>query len=366
MALAVELRRVVLPLRLPFRTAHGTMASRELLLVRVVTDAGEGWGECAALPERGYVAEDIDAAQAALADELVPALRAGAGGDVSAEAVGRLPGWRAHPLAAAALEMALLDAELGAAGRSLAAFLGGARPEVEAGVALGIAASTAELVDQVGEALHEGYRRVKLKVRPGWDVEPVRAVRERFGDSVTLQVDANGAYRPSDAGHLRALDAFGLAMIEQPLPAPSLTEHAELSRALRTPVCLDESITSAAVARSAVAMGAVAVVNLKPGRMGGLLEARRAHDECERAGVPVWCGGMLESGLGRAANLGLASLPGFVLPGDLVPSERYLAADIAPPVVRRGPMVAVPTGPGIGATVSPGAVDRATTSVMAV
>lgn len=362
MPLFVELRRVALPLRQPFRTAHGTMATRDLLLVRVVTDVGEGWGECAALAERGYSHEDIDSAQSALRDQLVPALRA-AVGSPSAASVGRLPGGPAHPMAAAALEMALLDAELRAVGISLAAHLGGERSEVEAGVALGMAGSAAELVDQVSEALGEGYRRVKLKVRPGWDVEPVRVVRERFGDAVVLQVDANGAYRLGDGSHLARLDEFELAMIEQPLAAPSLAEHAALARMLRTPVCLDESITSAVVAADAVAIGAAAVLNLKPGRMGGLFEAVRAHDECMRAGVAAWCGGMLESGLGRAANLALASLPGFTMAGDLSPPERYLAVDIAAPLHRRGPMLTVPTAPGIGAVLNLDAIEATTTSI---
>ncbi|MGH9154696.1 MAG: o-succinylbenzoate synthase [Acidimicrobiales bacterium] len=365
-AVAVELRRLSLALRRPFLTAHGLMTVRDLLLVRVVTPDGEGWGECAALAERGYSDEDVDSAQAALRDELVPALRAAAsasGPPLPAATVGRLAGSGAHPMAAAALEMALLDAELRAAATSLADHLGGIRAWVEAGVALGIPASVAELVDRVGEALGEGYRRVKLKIRPGWDLDPVRAVRERFGDTVVLQVDANGAYRPGDTGHLTRLDPFGLAMIEQPLPAPSLDGHAALARVLTTPVCLDESITSAAVAAEAIVLGAAAVVNLKPGRMGGLLEARRAHDECRRAGVPVWCGGMLESGLGRAANLALASLAGFTLPGDLAPPERYLAVDIAAPLDRDGPWLRVPAGPGIGAVLIPEAVEATTVSV---
>lgn len=364
MPLVVELRRVSLPLRRPFRSAHGEVVTRELLVVRVVTGAGEGWGECAAMDRAGYTHEDIHNARLALATELVPALRMRP--VVSATAVASLPARAAHPMAAAALEAAMLDAELRAGGKALSAWLGGTRTEVEAGVAVGIPGSVAELLDEVGAAQAEGYRRVKLKVQPGWDVEPVRAVRERFGDDVVLQVDANGAYRPDDAEHLAGLDPFGLAMIEQPFPAPSLAEHAALAARLQTPLCLDESITSAAVAARAVALGATAVVNLKAGRMGGLLEARRAHDACLRTGTPVWCGGMLESGLGRAANLALASLPGFTLPGDLSPPERYLAADIVAPLARRGPWLAVPGGPGTGAVPRPEALAAHTVAVEAV
>ncbi|HVL92080.1 MAG TPA: o-succinylbenzoate synthase [Acidimicrobiales bacterium] len=359
----VELRRLALPLRRPFRTAHGSVEVRELILVRVVVGGSEGWGECAALPEPGYSDEDVGSAWAALRDELVPALRA-ATGRPSPEAAVPAAARNRHPMAAAALEMALLDAELRAAGRSFAAYLGSTREWVEAGVALGRPGSVGELLDQVAEAVDEGYRRIKLKVHPGWDVEPVRAVRERFGDDLVLQVDANGAYGHGDAAHLSRLDPFALAMIEQPLPAPSLREHAELARRLKTPICLDESITSAAIAAEAVSSGAAAVINVKPGHMGGLREACRAHDQCVRLGAPAWVGGMLEAGLARAANTALASLDGFTLPGDLAPPDRYLAIDIAAPLERQGALVRVPQAPGIGATVVPSAVEAVTTEVV--
>ncbi|MGH9165135.1 MAG: o-succinylbenzoate synthase, partial [Acidimicrobiales bacterium] len=287
----VELRRVSLGLRRPFRSAHGVIAYRDVLLVRVRTDGGEGWGECAAPAQVGYTDEDVDGAHVALRDLLAPRLLAARSPIAAADVEGRLAGITGFPMAKAALEMAVLDAELRSAGRSFAQFLGGTRSSVEAGVALGIAGSMGELLDAVAVARAEGYRRVKLKVEPGWDLGPVAAVRERFGDDLILQVDGNGSYSLSDAGHLAGLDSFGLAMIEQPLPAGDLAGHAALAARLRTPVCLDESVTSAAVAAQAIALSACSVVNVKPGRVGGYFEARRVHDVCQMAGVAVWCGG---------------------------------------------------------------------------
>lgn len=354
-----ELRRVRLPFRRPVRTALGEEAFREVLLVRLTTEQSEGWGECAALRAPLYTPEYIDAAAHVLRHHLVP--RVASLPDVAADAVAvALAPVRGHHMAKAALEMAVLDAELRAGGVCLADRLGATRPSVEAGVALGIAGSVPELLDAVAAAVDEGYRRVKLKIAPGWDVAPVRAVRERFGDGLVLQVDANGAYRRADAHHLAGLDPFALAMIEQPLDPDDLVGAAELARRLRTPVCLDEAVTSAGAAAAALALGAAGVVNVKPGRVGGYLEARRVHDVCRAAGVPVWCGGMFETGLARAANLALAALPGFELPGDLSPPSRYLAADIAAPLVADGGVLAVPRAPGVGADVIPEAVDAHT------
>ncbi|MBO0729649.1 MAG: o-succinylbenzoate synthase, partial [Acidimicrobiaceae bacterium] len=219
-----------------------------------------------------------------------------------------------------------------------------------------------ELVDVVDRRVYEGYRRVKLKVEPGWDVEPVRALRERFGDALALQVDANGAYTLADARHLARLDAFDLLLIEQPLADDDLAGHTELARLLRTPICLDESITSARVAADAIARGACSVVNVKAGRVGGLLEARRVHDVCAAHGVPVWCGGMLETGLGRAANVALAALPGFTLPGDLSASDRYWRQDLTAPFVLADGHLPVPAGPGLGVAPDPGVLAEVTTA----
>jgi O-succinylbenzoate synthase len=220
--------------------------------------------------------------------------------------------------------------------------------------------SIPELLDAVGGYLDEGYRRIKLKIEPGWDVEPVRAVRERFGDEVPLQVDANTAYRLDDAAHLARLDPFDLLLIEQPLDEEDVLGHAELARRIRTPVCLDESIVSARTAEAAIELGACAIVNIKPGRVGGYLEARRVHDVCAAHGVPVWCGGMLETGIGRAANVALAALPNFTLPGDTSASRRYFETDITEPFVLEDGRLRVPTGPGIGVEPVPDVLESLT------
>jgi O-succinylbenzoate synthase len=342
----IELRRVAMPLVAPFRTSFGTETARDILLVRVVTPDAEGWGECVAMSDPLYSAEYVDGAADVLARFLIPAVTALDRADASTvgAALGRFKG---HPMAKAALETAVLDAELCAAGLPLARFLGATRDRVACGVSVGIMDSIPQLLEAVGGYLAEGYLRIKLKIEPGWDVEPVRAVRERFGD-ILLQVDANTAYSLADAPHLAALDAFGLLLIEQPLAEDDLRGHAELARLLRTPVCLDESITSARAAADAIALGACRIVNIKPGRVGGYLEARRVHDVCAAHGIPVWCGGMLETGLGRAANLALAALPGFVFPGDTSASARYYRQDITPPFVLSEGHLPVPAGPGIG------------------
>jgi O-succinylbenzoate synthase len=212
----------------------------------------------------------------------------------------------------------------------------------------------------VGEYLDQGYVRSKLKIEPGWDVEPVRAVRERFGD-VLLQVDANTAYTLADARHLARLDPFDLLLIEQPLPEDDVLGHAALARQITTPVCLDESITSARAAAEAITLGACSIVNVKPGRVGGYLEARRIHDVCTAHGVPVWCGGMLETGIGRAANVALAALPGFTLPGDTSASDRYYRTDVTDPFVLEEGHLGVPTGPGIGVAPLPEVLEEVTT-----
>jgi O-succinylbenzoate synthase len=269
---------------------------------------------------------------------------------------------RGHPMAKAALETAVLDAELRMHGQPLSEFLGGIHQSVRVGVSVGIADDISRLLDTVSGYLDDGYERVKLKIEPGWDYEPVRAVRERFGDNLLLQVDANAAYQLSDARQLAKLDAFDLLLIEQPLPEDEVLAHAKLSALLKTPVCLDESITSARAASDAIAMGACSIINIKPGRVGGYLEARRIHDICQAAGVPVWHGGMLETGVGRAANLALASLPNFTLPGDISASDRYFHRDITSPFVLETGRIRVPEGPGIGVNVLADELEEFTTS----
>jgi O-succinylbenzoate synthase len=343
---SVELLRASLPLVSPFRTSFGTQTVREVLLVHVTTPDSEGWAECVAMEEPLYSSEYVDAAAHVMRHHLVPRLVAT---DVSAAGVApALAPVKGHRMAKAALETAVLDAELRAAGMSLATYLGGTVDRVPAGVSVGIMDSVPALLDAVADYLAQGYVRIKLKIEPGWDVEPVRAVRERFGDDVLLQVDANTAYTVGQWQLLAALDPFDLLLIEQPLDEEDVRGHASLARLVKTPICLDESIVSARAAADAIALGACSIINVKPGRVGGYLESRRIHDVAVANDVPVWCGGMLETGIGRAANAALASLPGFTLPGDVSASNRYYAQDLTPPFVLEDGHLTVPTGPGIG------------------
>jgi O-succinylbenzoate synthase len=342
----VELRRLRLPLVIPFRTSFGVQTERDVLLVRVRTPDGDGWGECVALAAPVYSSEYIDGAHDVLRRFFVPAVLAAP--DLSADGISPLlSSFLGHRMAKTALQLAVLDVELRVAGESLAERLGAVRDAVDCGVSVGITADVPSLVDLVGGYVAAGYRRVKLKIEPGWDVEPVRAVREAFPD-VPLQVDANTAYSRTDIATLAALDPFDLLLIEQPLPEDDLLGHAWLAARITTPICLDESITSALVAEQAIEVGACRIVNIKAGRVGGYLEAKAVHDTCTALGVPVWCGGMLETGIGRAANLALAGLPGFTLPGDTSASGRYYERDITEPFVLDDGRLPVPKGPGIG------------------
>jgi O-succinylbenzoate synthase len=357
---AVELRLVSLPLRSPFRTSFGEEGVKEAILVRVETaDGAVGWGECAASPEPRYSEEFNEAAWLVLREHLIPSVLAAT--EVGPESVDGLLGWiRGNRMAKAAVEMAVLDATLRDGGQSLAAFLGAERDRVPCGVSVGIAPSIDALLEQVGSFVDTGYVRVKIKIEPGWDVAPATAVREAF-PKVPLQVDANAAYRLADLSLFEALDALDLVLIEQPLGHEDLLEHAALQRRLTTPVCLDESIRSAEDARAAIDLGACRVVNIKAGRVGGLLEAKRVHDVARERGIPVWCGGMLETGVGRAANLALAALPGFVLPGDTSASDRYFEDDLTEPfVLDEDGCITVPTGPGLGVEPRPDRLEACT------
>ena len=344
---AVELRLVGLPLVAPFRTSFGVETEKACVLARVVTDRAEGWGECVAGRDPGYSEEFNEGAWLVLRDFLAPALFAA--GDVSVDDLDRvLSGVRGNQMAKATLVDAFLDAELRADSRSLAEHVGAVVERVPCGVSVGIAPTTEQLLEQVDGYLADGYRRIKLKIEPGLDVERVTAVRAAHPD-VALSVDANAAYTLDDTDVFRALDAFDLLMIEQPLHQDDLVQHAELQRRIRTDICLDESIRSEADATAALALGACRIVNIKQGRVGGVPEAKRIHDVALDAGVPVWCGGMLETGIGRATNLALAGLPGFTLPGDTSASARYFSDDITEPfVMDRDGSMAVPRGPGIG------------------
>ena len=345
---SVELHRIKLSLVAPFETSFGVQTERDVLLLKAITDAGEGWGECVAGEEPTYSSEYVEGAQEVLIRHLIPRLL---NREISLADVARiLRPIHGHNMAKAALEMAMLDAELRADGKSFGQFFGATRTAVDCGVSVGIHSSIPELLQTVGGYLDAGYLRIKLKIKPGWDVEPVRAVRERFGD-VPLQVDANTAYSLADAKHLAELDRFDLLLIEQPLPEEEVLAHAKLARNVKTPICLDESITSAQAAADAIELGACQVINIKPGRVGGYLEGRKIHDVCVERGIPVWMGGMLETGIGRAGNVAMAAMPGFTLPGDTSASDRYYHRDITEPFVLQDGRLKVPTRPGLGVTV---------------
>jgi O-succinylbenzoate synthase len=355
----VALRRLEMPLRFRFRTSFGETTVKRFLLVEA--DGGDlsGWGECVADEAPLYSEETNVSAFHVLREFLVPAVlgRTLSGPEEFPALAAPIRGNR---MAKAALEGALWDLAAREKGVPLARLIGGVRDRVPVGVSLGLQPSIGELLGLVERHVAQGYRRIKIKIEPGRDAALVAAVRERFPD-VDLTVDANAAYAPADAPALRALDAFRLDYIEQPLGHEDLREHARLAREIATPICLDESIRSAADAAFAAELGAARVVNVKIGRVGGLSEARRIHDVCEAAGIPVWCGGMLESGVGRAANVHLAALPNFVKPGDTSSASRYFDEDVVdPPLEAENGEMPVPEGPGIGVEVVRSRVERFT------
>jgi O-succinylbenzoate synthase len=340
---AVELFRVRLPLVQPFRTATSATAVKDALLVHVITDAGEGWGECVAPRHPTYLPDTIDTSRLALRDHLVPRAFAGAS----------LHDVRGHAPARFALECALLDAQLRAEGVSLARHLGATRPRVEAGVAIGLVDDDRELAALVAHYAEQGYGRMKLKIEPGHDTDVVKVARAAAGDAIELAVDANGSYATGDASDVRALDEFGLQCIEQPLAPDAIGAHARLASELYTPVCLDESITGANVAHDAIATGACDMVSIKAGRLGSFTETRAVHDLCVAGGVPALAGGMLETGVGRAALLAIAALPGCTATGDCSGSARYFGpdGDLTEPFVVEDGRLQVPDGPGLGTEV---------------
>lgn len=341
----VRLRRAHIELVAPFRTSFGVETARDLLYIEVVGDGVSGWGECTAMSEPMYSSEYVDGCEEVIRRFLLPHLSPESTAQSFADAV---RGVRGHYMAKAVVETALLDHQLRRHGVSLGKFLGATQTRVRSGVSVGIQPSIDELLRVVQKYLDDGYLRIKLKIEPGFDIEPVRAVRSAFGDDLLLQVDANSAYSLNDADHLAGLDPYNLLLIEQPLPEEQMAAHAQLAKRVRTPICLDESILSVEVARDALDIGACSIINIKPGRVGGYLEAKKIHDLCHDRGVAVWCGGMLETGIGRAANLALAALPGFTLPGDTSASARYFHRDVTTPFVLRDGHLDVPTGAGIG------------------
>ena len=343
-----RLHRLSIPLVRPFRTSFGTEVVRDVILVEAVSSDGtSGWGECTTMSWPGYSYEYGDSAVDVIAKHLLPALAEC--GDDPYVVRAALEVVRGHPMAKTALATAMLDVWLRERGESLAHFLGAEKEFVDSGVSVGIPTteSVRELLDEVGGYLDAGYRRIKLKIEPGWDLEPVGAVRAQWPD-IRLQTDANQAYTRSDAAHLALMDEFDLLFHEQPLAEEDWYGHVLLSQACATPICMDESIHSVASADSAIEFGACSVINIKPGRVGGYLTAKEIHDLSRERGIPVWCGGMLETGIGRAANVALAALPGFTLPGDTSASNRYYRVDVTEPFVLEDGRLRVPTGPGIG------------------
>jgi o-succinylbenzoate synthase len=361
---SVELRLLRLPLVRHFETSFGRVYDRPFILVTVAQEGCAGWGECVAEQHPYYSAESVETAWYALTRYLIPCLfSAISSGQVShpSDVAHGLRRVRGHSMAKAALEMAMWDLYARRLGVPLSRALGGTRRDIASGVSIGIQDSVEELLERIAAEREAGYQRVKIKIKPGWDAEVVERVRCAFGD-LPLMVDANAAYTLADSGRLAALDSHGLLMIEQPLDEDDLRDHVHLQRQLRTPICLDESIKNASAARAALEWGACRIINIKPGRLGGFTEALRVHDLCRAADVPVWHGGMLESGIGRAHNVHLASLPGFSMPGDIAASHRYYVPDIIdPPIgVRRDGTIAVPDGAGIGVTILSDRVERAT------
>jgi O-succinylbenzoate synthase len=356
----IYLHHISLPYVHPFETSFGRELSREAILVAVESDGLLGWGECVAGTGPWYSYETVGTAWHVLVDFLAPALL---GADISRpeQAAQRFSRVRGHAMARASLENAVWDLLGRAQGVSLATMLGGVRSAVPVGVSVGIEPTLDELLAQVEGYVAAGYGRVKLKIKPGWDVPVVRAVRERWPD-IALQVDANSAYTLADAGRLAELDQFDLLLIEQPLHHDDMVDHAVLQMQLKTPICLDESIHSPQHARWALDIGACRIINIKVGRVGGFTAAREIHDLCAARGVPVWCGGMLETNIGRAGNLALAALPNFTLPGDISASARYFHRDIAAPdfTLNADSTITVPEGPGIGVRVQPERLPAAT------
>lgn len=356
----INLHHLRMPLRTPFETSFGSIDTRDCILVEAFSDGLVAYGECVADREPGYSYESSATAWIILKDFLVPALL-DQEIDSPAQFDQRMNFVRGNPMAKSGLEMALWDLHGKLSGKSLRKMLGGTRERVAVGVSVGIQDTPVSLVGTVGDYLDQGYGRVKIKIKPGRDVTDTRAVREKFPD-LPLQVDANSAYTIENASALLPLDELDLLLIEQPLAEDDLWDHSRLQVKFKTPICLDESILSARHARQALEMGACRVINIKAGRVGGIGPALAIHDLCQEQGVPVWCGGMLETGVGRAANLALASLPNFKLPGDISATDRYYAQDITHQrfVLNPDSTINVPDSPGLGITIDMDAVKHVT------
>ena len=344
----ITLQEIGMKLVDPFETSMDRTVARRIVLVQADVDGVIGWGECVAGETPYYSPETADTAWLILRDFLWPLIKGkdfGSAGEVW-ELLARV---RGHNMAKAGLEAAVWDAEAKQKGVPLAKLIGGVREEIACGVSIGIKESLDELTAAVKKELGDGYQRIKIKIKPGYDLEPVRRLRQEF-PRIKLMVDANSAYTLEDWPLLKQLEGFYLMMIEQPLGWDDLYSHVELQKKLETPICLDECIHTEEQAQAAIELGACKIINIKLGRVGGYTVSRRIHDLCQRHGIPVWCGGMLEAGIGRAHNIALSTLPNFTLPGDVAASKRYWEEDIILPEVTVSPQgtIRVPTGPGIG------------------
>lgn len=347
----VDLFHIRIPLVAPFETSFGVTTERESIIARIIADGVAGWGECVADQDPGYAYETVVTAWHIISDFLISRLFA-APIDDPRQIPARFAWVRGHQMAKATLESAIWDIAAQQAGMSLRDYIGGTRDRVVVGVSIGIQPTTAQLIEKVLGFRKTGYTRIKIKIKPGRDIVDARAVREAIPD-VPLMVDANSAYTLADADLFRQMDDLDLLMIEQPLAYDDIYEHSKLQKLLHTPICLDESIHSASDARFAVEIGACRIINIKQGRVGGLTNAMAVHDVCAENNIPVWCGGMLETGIGRALNVALATLPNFRLPGDLSASNRYYNLDLIDPPFEFNPdgTLSAPSGPGLGVNV---------------
>jgi O-succinylbenzoate synthase len=356
----IVLREIRMRLKAPFETSFGVTQDRRILLVEAVADGASGWGEVTTVESPSYNSETTDTAWHIISDFIVPRL-IGRDLNKAADAATLLSAIRGHQMAKAGVENALWDAESQLKRVPLSKLLGGTLNEIACGVSLGIRKNPQSLVGKVDEELRSGYQRIKLKVKPGKDLDFVAAVRKEF-PRIRLSVDANSAYELKDANHLKELDQFNLLMIEQPLQWDDIHSHAKLQEQIRTAICLDECINNAGHALAAIELGACRIINIKLGRVGGHSSARQIHDLCQQHSLPVWCGGMLESGVGRAHNIAMSTLPNFTLPGDVSASQRYWNEDIIEPeveVTSRGTIL-VPTSPGLGYRVKRKLVEQLT------
>jgi o-succinylbenzoate synthase len=356
----IVLREIQMRLRAPFETSFGVTHDRRILLVEAVVNGFSGWGEVTTTESPSYNSETTDTAWLIISEFIVPRL-IGKDLESAAEVGPLLAAIRGHQMAKAGVENAIWDAEARSKGVPLAKLLGGTFDEIACGVSLGIRENPQALVKKVEEEVKSGYQRIKLKIKPGKDIDFVAAARKEF-PHIRLSVDANSAYQLKDTHHLKALDQFDLLMIEQPLEWDDIHSHAKLQAQLHTAICLDECINNATHALAAIEQGACRIINIKLGRVGGHRSARQVHDVCQQHSLPVWCGGMLESGIGRAHNIAMSTLPNFTLPGDVSASQRYWNEDVIEPeveVTARG-TIRVPQSPGLGYRVKTQLIDKLT------